>query len=119
MYDVRPFGPSLNKFKLTNFHEVTGILNSHPGGTQAILRWGGRDATEEFDMIHPSEILKEIEDSYLGTVEPQEQPIADSTPEEITQPPLSTLLNLDEIEAAATKVISKKAWGYYLSLIHI
>ncbi|KAJ5413497.1 hypothetical protein N7465_005802 [Penicillium sp. CMV-2018d] len=115
VYDVRPFGPCLNKFKSTNFHEVTGILNNHPGGTQAILRWGGRDATEEFDMIHPSETLKEIEDSYLGTVEPQEQPIADSTPEEITQAPLSTLLNLDEIEAAATKVISKKAWGYYFS----
>lgn len=66
-------------------------------------------------MIHPSETLKDIEQSFMGTVEPQESPVTDSTPEEITQASLSTLLNLDEIEAAATKVISKKAWGYYFS----
>lgn len=66
-------------------------------------------------MIHPAETLKEIEESYLGTVELQYQPVTDSTREETTQAPLSTLLNLDEIESAATKVISKKAWGYYFS----
>ncbi|KAJ6185144.1 hypothetical protein N7519_006445 [Penicillium mononematosum] len=96
-------------------YDVTGILDSHPGGTDALLRWAGRDATEEFDIIHPHETLKEIEQSCLGMVEVQELPITHSRPEGITQAPLGTLLNLDEIEAAAAKVISKKAWGYYFS----
>lgn len=66
-------------------------------------------------MIHPPETLKVIEQSSVGTVESQEPPVMDSTPEESIQAPLSTLLNLDEIQAAATKIISKKAWGYYFS----
>ncbi|CAG8882752.1 unnamed protein product [Penicillium egyptiacum] len=66
-------------------------------------------------MIHPPETLKEIEQLRLGLVEAQEPPSTHSKPERITQAPLSTLLNVDEIEAAATKVISKRAWGYYFS----
>jgi isopentenyl diphosphate isomerase/L-lactate dehydrogenase-like FMN-dependent dehydrogenase len=45
------------------------------------------------------------------------QPAKDFGPEpDLEAPiPLSSLLNLDEIEAAATKKISKKGWAYYYS----
>jgi cytochrome b involved in lipid metabolism len=31
---------------------VTNFLPDHPGGEKAILLYAGRDATEEFNMLH-------------------------------------------------------------------
>ncbi|CAG8060264.1 unnamed protein product [Penicillium salamii] len=95
--------------------KVTGFLQEHPGGAQAILRCAGRDATEEFDLIHPAETLKDIESAYLGTSEPQETEHLPPNLNPEAKINLSELLNLDEIEDAATKVMSKKAWAYYYS----
>ena len=33
--------------------DVTSFLGEHPGGELAILTFAGKDATEEFNMIHP------------------------------------------------------------------
>ncbi|KAJ5313006.1 FMN-dependent dehydrogenase [Penicillium antarcticum] len=62
-------------------NEATGLLQSHPGGAQAILRFAGRDATEDFDLIHPPETLKDIEATHLGPVEPQDDSYSAIDPE--------------------------------------
>merc|ERR1740127_210567 len=36
---------------------VTGFLPNHPGGELAILTFAGKDATEEFNMIHPPDVI--------------------------------------------------------------
>jgi hypothetical protein len=41
--------------------DVTNFLKDHPGGELAILTFAGKDATEEFDMIHPPDVV----DKYL------------------------------------------------------
>merc|ERR1719331_949451 len=41
--------------------DVTDFLKDHPGGELAILTFAGKDATEEFDMIHPPDVV----DKYL------------------------------------------------------
>merc|ERR1719316_2479883 len=41
--------------------DVTLFLKDHPGGELAILTFAGRDATEEFNMIHPPDVI----DKYL------------------------------------------------------
>merc|ERR1719386_214099 len=41
--------------------DVTSFLGDHPGGELAILTFAGKDATEEFDMIHPPDVI----DKYL------------------------------------------------------
>merc|ERR1719389_935839 len=41
--------------------DVTDFLKDHPGGELAILTFAGKDATEEFDMIHPPDVI----DKYL------------------------------------------------------
>ncbi|CAG7923551.1 unnamed protein product [Penicillium olsonii] len=112
MYEIQVLSHILG---LANCEKVTNFLEEHPGGSQAILRCAGRDATEDFDLIHPAETLKEIESSYLGVCEPQKpkDPPSNLALEEKTD--LNTLLNLEEIEEAATRVISKKAWAYYYS----
>lgn len=102
--------------------QVTDFLASHPGGSKIILKLAGKDATAEYDPIHPPGTLEENlkPEALLGTVDPETlpKPEAEKTqPEQKKEgpPPMHTLLNMDEIEAVATKQISKKAWAYYYS----
>lgn len=37
--------------------DCTKFLEDHPGGVQAILNFAGRDATEEFAMLHDDEVI--------------------------------------------------------------
>jgi len=49
--------------------DVTSFLSEHPGGELAILTFAGKDATEEFNMIHPPDVIgKYAPDSIIGKV---------------------------------------------------
>merc|ERR1719321_2396542 len=50
--------------------DVTSFLGDHPGGELAILTFAGKDATEEFDMIHPPDVIDKYlsKDKVLGMV---------------------------------------------------
>ncbi|KAK3938060.1 FMN-dependent dehydrogenase [Diplogelasinospora grovesii] len=115
-----------------NVYDVTEFLPSHPGGSKIILQLAGRDATEEYDPIHPPGILEENlkPEAKLGTIDPESLARAQQKEKEDLQragkgskdvdptqapPALHTLLNLDEIEAAAKMQVSKKCWAYYFS----
>ena len=37
--------------------DLTNWLDEHPGGPQAIMNFMGRDATEEFEMLHDDEVI--------------------------------------------------------------
>ncbi|KAK9477176.1 FAD binding domain-containing protein [Lipomyces japonicus] len=37
--------------------DVTGFLEDHPGGINAIVNFAGRDATEEFEMLHEDRVI--------------------------------------------------------------
>merc|ERR1711918_55346 len=39
-------------------YDVTGFLADHPGGKKAIMLYAGKDATEEFDMLHNRKVIK-------------------------------------------------------------
>jgi predicted heme/steroid binding protein len=48
---------------------VTSFLSQHPGGELAILTFAGKDATEEFNMIHPPDVVpKYAPDAIIGAV---------------------------------------------------
>merc|ERR1719515_300598 len=48
---------------------VTSFLSQHPGGELAILTFAGKDATEEFNMIHPPDVIpKYAPDAIIGNV---------------------------------------------------
>lgn len=111
-----------------NVYDVTDFLSDHPGGSKIILKLAGKDATEEYDPIHPPGTLEENlkPEAKLGRVNPDSlvrakgadqtsakdaaKPASESGP-----PVLEAMLNLDDIEAAATKQVSKKCWSYYYS----
>lgn len=97
-------------------YDVTDFLPSHPGAAAVILGLAGRDATDEYDPVHPPGTLREHlrPEARLGRVDaasPPPQPTR-AAPE---PPPLASLLNLDEIEAAAARRLSPRAWAYYFS----
>ncbi|KAJ7668470.1 fumarate reductase [Mycena polygramma] len=49
--------------------DVTSFLPDHPGGEKAIILYAGRDATEEFNMLHdPKVIQRYAADSVIGTL---------------------------------------------------
>jgi len=49
--------------------DVTSFLSQHPGGELAILTFAGKDATEEFNMIHPPDVVpKYAPDAVIGMV---------------------------------------------------
>lgn len=107
-----------------NVWDVTEFLPNHPGGANIILKLAGTDATEEYDPIHPPGTLEDAlaPSKNLGPIDPKTLPepvqaAKDVGPEpDDSRPlPLSSLLNLDEIEDAATKKLSRKAWAYYYS----
>lgn len=38
--------------------DVTGFMARHPGGKKAILLFAGKDATEEFNMLHDANVIE-------------------------------------------------------------
>jgi hypothetical protein len=43
-----------------NVYNVTDFLGDHPGGKKAILLYAGKDATEEFLMLHKPDIIVKV-----------------------------------------------------------
>merc|ERR1712159_489537 len=50
--------------------DVTDFLKDHPGGELAILTFAGKDATEEFNMIHPPDVIEKYlpKEKVLGVI---------------------------------------------------
>jgi len=49
--------------------DVTNFMPDHPGGEKAILLYAGRDATEEFNMLHdPKVIPRYAPEAVIGTL---------------------------------------------------
>ncbi|KAK6949536.1 hypothetical protein Daesc_009619 [Daldinia eschscholtzii] len=52
--------------------DLTNWLEEHPGGPQAIMNFMGRDATEEFEMLHDDEVIpKYAPQQVIGRVKGQ------------------------------------------------
>ncbi|TNY24809.1 cytochrome b2 [Rhodotorula diobovata] len=106
-------------------YDLTEFCSSHPGGERVLLKYAGKDATEEYDPIHPPGTIEEAltPDKHLGDVDlstlaaeqkPAEQPAA-KAPSGDAPLTLGACLNLDDIERAAEKLLKPKAWAYYRS----
>ncbi|KAK2073940.1 hypothetical protein P8C59_008179 [Phyllachora maydis] len=52
--------------------DLTNWLDEHPGGPQAIMNFMGRDASEEFEMLHDDEVIpKYAPQQVIGRVQGQ------------------------------------------------
>lgn len=106
------------------YWRLTG--EEHPGGQQIILKHAGKDATAEFDPVHPPDTLDKYLDrsKHLGPVDmasmAQEKKTVDPEEEQRLErirrmPSLDQCYNLMDFEAVASRVMKKTAWGYYSS----
>ena len=90
------------------------------------MKYAGKDATEEYEPIHPPDTLDKFlpKDKHLGAVDmttvKTEQ--KEDTPAEIERqeriknmPKLEACYNLMDFEAVARYVMKKPAWAYYSS----
>jgi len=51
--------------------DVTKFLPDHPGGKMAIMAFAGRDATEEFNMVHEEGVVeKYAKETIIGKLKP-------------------------------------------------
>lgn len=92
-----------------------------------VLQLAGQDATSEYDPVHPQNTLADNASAIkcLGAVDRSTLPATEQTVLSVTSdeqqqyssgsPALDSLLNLDDIEAAATPLLTHKAWAYYYS----
>jgi hypothetical protein len=112
--------------KITSVASSNRTITEHPGGQKIILKYAGKDATEEFDPIHPPDTLdkyldksKHLGEVDMSTVEQEEKAF---DPEEAGRldrvkrmPSLAACYNLMDFEAVARQVMKKTAWAYYSS----
>jgi len=51
--------------------DTTTFLSDHPGGKMAIMAFAGRDATEEFNMVHEEGVLERFAGNLIvGKLKP-------------------------------------------------
>ncbi|KAK2074320.1 hypothetical protein P8C59_008537 [Phyllachora maydis] len=107
-------------------YDVTAFLPEHPGGPKIILKYAGRDATEEFEPVHPRDTLDKYLDKskHLGNVDMStviqtkavESPDEKERQQRVQEKPLlEQCYNLLDFEAVARRVLNKGAWAYYSS----
>jgi hypothetical protein len=107
-------------------YDITEFLPEHPGGPKIILKYAGKDATEEYEPIHPPDTLdkyldksKHLGEVDMNTVQQEEKevdPEEEGRRERIARMPiLEQCYNLMDFEAVARKVMKKSAWAYYSS----
>lgn len=110
---------------------MTDFLSEHPGGSKIILKLAGKDATDEYDPVHPPGTIEENlkPEAKIGRVNPESLARAKSASnapaegassastslDKYTPPPLDHLLNLDEIAEVAQRLVPPKCRAYYFS----
>lgn len=107
-------------------YDVTEFLPEHPGGPKIILKYAGKDATEEYEPIHPPDTLDKYLDKSkhlgqvdMGSVKKEEKEVDPDEEDRLKRvermPILEQCYNLMDFEAVARKVMKKTAWAYYSS----
>jgi L-lactate dehydrogenase (cytochrome) len=107
-------------------YDVTEFLPEHPGGPKIILKYAGKDATEEYEPIHPPDTLdkyldksKHLGEVDMGTVKKEKKEESPEEKERLERvkrmPILEQCYNLMDFEAVARSVMRKTAWAYYSS----
>jgi L-lactate dehydrogenase (cytochrome) len=100
----------------------TDFLDEHPGGARVILKCAGRDATADYDAIHPAELIEETlpPSAFKGNVDPSTleqpksaRPSATAPTDDNASPPLSAMINVRDFEQVAERTLPANAWAYY------
>jgi len=106
-----------------NIWDVTEFAPKHPGGPEIINEYLGQDASAAYNEVHgPSLAGKYLDTSCLkgrldlSTVteewKAKQASNIQSTSSPQERPPLESIINMYDFEAAAEKVLSAKSWAF-------
>ncbi|KAI5475171.1 mitochondrial chaperone BCS1 [Pseudohyphozyma bogoriensis] len=102
-------------------YDLSDFASEHPGGAKILYKYAGKDATEEYDPIHPKGTIEKTlpKEKHLGPVDMSTVAVV-KTDEAVKKPEGATMrleecLNLDDFERAAEGLLKPKAWAYYAS----
>ncbi|SCV72187.1 BQ2448_4881 [Microbotryum intermedium] len=93
-------------------YDLTEFAPNHPGGMRILLKYAGKDATEEYDTLSPDKHLGPVDMSTVEKVVIQVAAAFDPTKQLVS---LGECLNLFDIERAAEAKLKAKAFAYYAS----
>lgn len=109
--------------------DVTEFAPNHPGGVDVILEYLGQDASTAYNEVHaPSLVSKHlpaerrigpvdqssITDEWRAQFQSAESVEGTTANNDNTgPPPLDSILNMYDFEAAAKATVSAKTWAYY------
>ncbi|KAJ5397653.1 FMN-dependent dehydrogenase-domain-containing protein [Penicillium cosmopolitanum] len=107
-------------------YDVTKFARDHPGGAEIIYHFAGRDASQKYNSAHSPSLIKDIDDSIVGSLdtttiteewrgqnEPPKSTTTISKSQVYQNPPLDDIINLDDFEAVAKNTFSPKSWAYH------
>ena len=104
-------------------YDITGFMDSHPGGKGLLKLYAGKVADEGFDPIHPFSILKDHADQgvvHLGELSESERLVAavaaasaGELASVMTFPEVEECLNLYDLEEVACRKMKRSSFGYY------
>jgi L-lactate dehydrogenase (cytochrome) len=90
--------------------DATDFLGQHPGGANLILKIAGKDASDEYELFHSPDLVRETLglNARKGTIDVSTIPKLDRRPEPKAEakksPPLSSMINVNDFENVAEKV---------------
>ncbi|KAH0274775.1 L-lactate dehydrogenase, partial [Aureobasidium melanogenum] len=101
--------------------DATDFLEQHPGGANLILKLAGKDASDEYELFHNPELVRDTLGSSArkGTIDISTVPKMDRKPEPESEakrsPPLSSMISVNDFEKVAEKTMTPTAWAYVSS----
>jgi L-lactate dehydrogenase (cytochrome) len=110
-------------------YDITSFIDKHPGGDRIILKNAGKDVTDIYVPVHPSDAIKENlhPSQYLGQIDPSTVKEEIESEENLSErevkrrkalknlPPIGSILNLDDFQKVAQTILTDQAWAYYSS----
>jgi len=106
-------------------YNLTEFKAAHPGGAKILEKYAGTDASEIFNKFHAKDLPEKLldDDQKLGELDGELKSIGnimdasagDREHLEKNKPPLEHLMNPNDFEYVAKRLISQNAWSYYSS----
>lgn len=91
--------------------DATNFLEQHPGGANLILKLAGKDASDEYELFHNPDLVRETlgSDASMGTIDvstilPKVDKKPDPKSEAKKSPPLISIISVNDFEKVAEKV---------------